>query len=359
MFTVRTTVFIKTRAHMNGNDLSKVYRSRHKGGRDRILGSRAFRWLRGLWKKRGREPSFKLIRMKRIPTSMLKYFEPYGERGDSDTKLPLTPKGGFHDINERPLEYRSVYHPTTTGYPRRERGPNLLGTAGCYVAYRPGAGRVPQRAFNDVSKEAEVNRNIMNSKTGGIASDGAPGRPDSRFVNQGFANNHPPGMTLRRGMAVRRNTAPKQPTLPKVEQESQGTCRESAGARTVKHRVGAPCSQPLAVVTPTPTPTISNGEQRPESPDARNMLPSQQRHRVIKFPKIATPSEGPAVMRPTPPAVPRSLSLRRQPGYRSLRQAATEMDRTGSTPLLSHLTRPSYVLTARSKSSGSSPRCWS
>ncbi|KAH6650339.1 hypothetical protein F5144DRAFT_543411 [Chaetomium tenue] len=60
-----------------------------------MLGSRAFGWLRGLWKKRPIEPSFRLVRMKRVPTATRMYFEPKRE-----TATPST--GSLPDPGEGP-----------------------------------------------------------------------------------------------------------------------------------------------------------------------------------------------------------------------------------------------------------------
>ncbi|KAH6854157.1 hypothetical protein B0I37DRAFT_349513 [Chaetomium sp. MPI-CAGE-AT-0009] len=286
---------------MNGNK-SKVSRPTHKGGRDPILDSRAFRWLKGLWKERTREPSFKL-------------------RGDHMSVMKDRDGNIARSIVRQRLATQERREGQTC---RKPRG----------VTWHI-----------DPLLASYLSAPLMMHQGASIASDGTPGRMDRRFVdqrvvNQNFTNDNSSGMTLRRGVALRRNTTPKQPNPPNAEQQIQTTYRDSPGPMTVEHRAGVRWSQTIVVSTPTPTPmpTVSNGEQ---GPDERNTLPTTSR-------------EDPTVMRPTPLAAPRSLTLRRQPGYRSLRRAAMEMERgVEGTPLPSHLAKPSYVSSAHLKSSGS------
>lgn len=315
-----------------------------KWGKGSIPLPRAFGWLRGLWKKKPAEPSFRLVRMKKVPTVMRMYFEPYKE-----TEAPITSSApgsgqGLHGSNEEPWKYRSIYRPPTTGPPSIGVGSNLPQTAKCYVPYHPGAGFILQPAFSNAledSEEALGKSSSVNVEEGHTDSNHAHGRlgkklVDQRFANQELANDNSSGT------ALWRNTAPKHAAIPNVEQTSQATYRESPDAMTVEHQDSAPCSQPLVVVKPKPT--ASDEEQRP---DERDMLPSRQQHQVpAKFPEIATRPRNPAVMWLTPPAVLHSPSLKRRPGYRSLRGAAVDMGerKVRGTPLLNHRMRPSTGL---------------
>lgn len=336
---------------MNANNKSNVSWPVHKGWRalrGLVPGSRVFRWIKGLWKKPPVEPSFRLVRMKKVPTVMLMYFEPGKETTAPHIDLSESPVKGLHDSDEGSREYCSVYCPPTIRPPTYEVGSNLPQTAGCYIAYRPGAGSILQPAVSNALKDSKVegNRSSTNVKSGntvsGYAHEGlGSGLVNQKFANRGFASDNPSGMALHRDTTLNLNTAPEQAALPAVKQRIEATYRESPDAMTVKYQDGSPCSRPLAAAKRMPT--ASDEEQKP---DERDMLPSRQRHQVTAgLPEIATPPE-PKVIRPTPPPAPPTPRLRRRPGYRLLRRAAVGMDEgvAWCTPLLCHPKRPSAAV---------------
>jgi hypothetical protein len=328
---------------MDGNK-SNVSGSTHKGGRGSTPGSRVFRWIKGLWEKRPVEPSFRLVRMKRVPTVMHMYFELDKKTATPHTDPSPNPLEGLHDTDRGSREYCSVYRPPTAGPPRYEVVSNLPQTLRCYVAYQPGAGSILQPAVSNSSEcsEAEGNLSAINAEAGNTVPDCVHGRLGRGLVDEGFANPEFAKDNSSR-MALCRGTAPKHAALPNVEQRSQVTYRRSPDAMNMEHQDSARCSRPLVVVKP-PKPMASDEEKEL---DERDMLPSrQQRHVGVGLPEIATLLEEHTVMRPAPPSAPPAPRLRRKPGYRLLRRAAMEMDEgvAWGTPLLSRLTKPNAVV---------------
>lgn len=331
-----------------------------------------------LWRKWSVERSFKVVSVRRFHSTLTCCLggrgpvnpEPSACRADADgllfislynradSEVPYCPRpvqpfaslatirGEAGTAHENLEEYRSVYRPWLTFPPRGEAGAGFSASIGRYTAFR--RARIPEAPRDTPGVPRRDDRNDTpqrgNITLCGLRNDSVLEVVQSMSVGPHFHSNMEPRQPAPASATASQLQAYE--CLRKTKPELSFYSNQAGHRIQISKWLGRPKTQPWTEThklfscdqSPEEASLWSGSRNKKEQMNDKDTLPIKQRGKgVITSVRSKGPSpELTSVMnRPAPwshTAVRQQLNLRRQRGYRSLRQVATGVNRAARSP---------------------------